>query len=212
MSAETLTRRLQLGLQEFEALNLDESQEAALLSYLDLLRRWNQTYNLTAVTDPGQMITRHILDSLAIFEWVGKGRLLDAGTGAGLPGVPLAIADPELEVTLLDSAGKKVRFLNHVKRELDLPNITPVQDRLESYEPDVTFDSLVSRAFSDLASFADAARHLVRPATRLLAMKGRYPDMELRGLPDDVRVDSVEKLRVPGLQEDRHLVIMSFIV
>jgi 16S rRNA (guanine527-N7)-methyltransferase len=212
MSAETLTRRLHLGLQEFEALNLDESQEAALLSYLDLLRRWNQTYNLTAVTDPGQMITRHILDSLAIFEWVGKGRLLDAGTGAGLPGVPLAIADPELEVTLLDSAGKKVRFLNHVKRELALPNITPVQDRLESYEPDVAFDSLVSRAFSDLASFADAARHLVRPAMRLLAMKGRYPDMELRGLPDDVRVDSVEKLSVPGLQEDRHLVIMSFIV
>jgi 16S rRNA (guanine527-N7)-methyltransferase len=126
--------------------------------------------------------------------------------------VPLAIADPELEVTLLDSAGKKVRFLNHVKRELALPNITPVQDRLESYEPDVAFDSLVSRAFSDLASFADAARHLVRPAMRLLAMKGRYPDMELRGLPDDVRVDSVEKLSVPGLQEDRHLVIMSFIV
>ena len=212
MAGETLTRRLHLGLQEFEALNLDESQEEALLSYLDLLQRWNKTYNLTAVRDPRRMITRHILDSLAIFEWVGKGRLLDAGTGAGLPGVPLAIAAPELEVTLLDSAGKKVRFLNHVKRELALQNITPIQDRLESYEPDITFDSLVSRAFSDLAAFADAARHLVRPATRLLAMKGRYPDTELRGLPDDVRVDSVEKLRVPGLQEDRHLVIMSFIV
>ena len=212
MSAETLTRRLHVGLQEFEALNLDESQEEALLSYLDLLQRWNKAYNLTAVRDPRRMITRHILDSLAIFEWVGKGRLLDAGTGAGLPGVPLAIAAPELEVTLLDSAGKKVRFLNHAKRELALQNITPVQDRLESYEPHITFDSLVSRAFSDLASFADAARHLVRPATRLLAMKGRYPDTELRGLPDDVRVDLVEKLRVPGLQEDRHLVIMSFIV
>ena len=212
MAGETLTRRLHRGLQEFEALTLDESQEEALLSYLDLLQRWNKTYNLTAVRDPRRMITRHILDSLAIFEWVGKGRLLDAGTGAGLPGVPLAIAAPELEVTLLDSAGKKVRFLNHVKRELALQNITPVQDRLESYEPDITFDSLVSRAFSDLAAFADAARHLVRPATRLLAMKGRYPDTELRGLPDDVRVDSVEKLRVPGLQEDRHLVIMSFIV
>ena len=212
MAGETLTRRLHLGLQEFEALNLDEGQEEALLSYLDLLQRWNKTYNLTAVRDPRRMITRHILDSLAIFEWVGKGRLLDAGTGAGLPGVPLAIAAPELEVTLLDSAGKKVRFLNHVKRELALQNITPVQDRLESYEPDITFDSLVSRAFSDLAAFADAARHLVRPATRLLAMKGRYPDTELRGLPDDVRVDSVEKLRVPGLQEDRHLVIMSIIV
>jgi 16S rRNA (guanine527-N7)-methyltransferase len=211
-SAETLTRSLHRGLQVIEGLDLDERQEAALLSYLALLQRWNNTYNLTAVRDPGLMIPRHLLDSLAIFPWAGKGRLLDAGTGAGLPGVPLAIAEPELDVTLLDSAGKKVRFLNHVRRELALTNITPVQDRLESYEPDAGFDSVVSRAFADLASFVDAARHLVGPATRLLAMKGRYPDMELRDLPDDVRVDSVEELRVPGLQEDRHLVIMSLIV
>lgn len=211
-SAETLATRLHLGLQKIDGLNLDERQEAALLSYVNLLQRWNKTYNLTAVRDPGLMITRHIFDSLAIFKWVGKGRLLDAGTGAGLPGVPLAIADPELEVTLLDSAGKKVRFLNHVQRELGLKNIMPVQDRLESFEPRAAFDSLVSRAFADLASFVAAARHLLRPETRLLAMKGRYPDSELHGLPDDVRVISVEKLTVPGLQEDRHLVIMSLIV
>ena len=212
MSAETLTTRLRLGLKKIEGLSLDEGQEAVLLSYVHLLQRWNKTYNLTAVSDPVLMITRHILDSLAIFPWVGTGRLLDAGTGAGLPGVPLAVADPGLEVTLLDSAGKKIRFLNHVRRELGLENVFPVQHRLESFEPETAFDTLVSRAFTDLASFANAARHLVQPATRLLAMKGRYPDSELRGLPDDVRVISVEELRVPGLQEDRHLVIMSIIV
>lgn len=212
MSAETLAQNLHRGLHDIEGLELDEGQEAVLLAYLDLLRRWNNTYNLTAVRGPGQMVTRHLLDSLAIFPWIGKGRLLDAGTGAGLPGVPLAIADPELQVTLLDSAGKKVRFLSHVRRELDLPNITPVQDRLESYEPEEAFDALISRAFADLASFAEAARHLASPATRLLAMKGRYPEQELGGLPDDVRVVSVENVRVPGLQEERHLVIMSLIV
>lgn len=212
MSAETLAQNLHRGLHDIEGLELDEGQEAVLLAYLDLLRRWNNTYNLTAVRGPGQMVTRHLLDSLAIFPWIGKGRLLDAGTGAGLPGVPLAIADPELQVTLLDSAGKKVRFLSHVRRELDLPNITPVQDRLESYEPEEAFDALISRAFADLASFAEAARHLTSPETRLLAMKGRYPEQELGGLPDDVRVVSVENVRVPGLQEERHLVIMSLIV
>lgn len=212
MSAETLAQILHRGLQEIEGLDLDERREADLISYLDLLQRWNATYNLTAVRDPEQMISRHLLDSLVICPWIDKGRLLDAGTGAGLPGVPLAIADPELEVTLLDSAGKKVRFLNHVQRELRLPNILPVQERLESYEPDAAFDFLVSRAFADLATFVNAARHLLRPATRLLAMKGRYPGEELGGLPEDVQVHSVEKLRVPGLQEDRHLVIMSLIV
>ena len=212
MSAEMLTRSLHLGLQEIEGVDPDAEQEAVLLAYLVLLQRWNKTYNLTAVRDPGQMITRHLLDSLAIFPWVGKGRLLDAGTGGGLPGVPLAIADPELEVTLLDSAGKKIRFLNHVRRELGLPNIMPVQGRLESYVPEERFESVVSRAFTDLASFVDAARHLVGPETRLLAMKGRYPEAELGELQDDVRVNSVEELTVPGLQEERHLVIMSLIV
>ena len=157
------------------------------------------------------MITGHLLDSLAILPWVGEGRLLDAGTGAGLPGVPLAVANPRLDVTLLDSAGKKIRFLNHVRRELQLGNMTPVQERLESFMPELGFDVVVSRAFADLASFIRAAVHLLGPTTRLLAMKGRYPDAELRELPDGVRVQSVEELSVPGLQQERHLVIMSVI-
>lgn len=212
VSAEKLAESLHSGLARIAGLDMEETQEAALLLYLDLLHRWNQAYNLTAVKEPAGMITRHLLDSLAIVPWVGNGRLLDAGTGAGLPGIPLAIADPQLKVTLLDSSGKKIRFLNHVQRELGLANISPVQARLEFFVPGAGFDAIVSRAFADLVSFVKTAAHLTRPSTRLLAMKGRYPEDELRELPDNVRVDSIEKLSVPGLQEDRHLVIMSIIV
>jgi 16S rRNA (guanine527-N7)-methyltransferase len=210
-SAETLAESLSVGLAELGGPGLTEQQQATLLGYLALLQRWNRTYNLTAIKEPGRMITGHLLDSLAILPWVGEGRLLDAGTGAGLPGVPLAVANPRLDVTLLDSAGKKIRFLNHVRRELQLGNMTPVQERLESFMPELGFDVVVSRAFTDLASFIRAAVHLLGPTTRLLAMKGRYPDAELRELPDGVRVQSVEELSVPGLQQERHLVIMSVI-
>jgi 16S rRNA (guanine527-N7)-methyltransferase len=210
-SAETLAESLSVGLAELGGPGLTQQQQATLLGYLALLQRWNRTYNLTAIKEPGRMITGHLLDSLAILPWVGEGRLLDAGTGAGLPGVPLAVANPRLDVTLLDSAGKKIRFLNHVRRELQLGNMTPVQERLESFMPELGFDVVVSRAFADLASFIRAAVHLLGPTTRLLAMKGRYPDAELRELPDGVRVQSVEELSVPGLQQERHLVIMSVI-
>ena len=173
-----------------------------------MLQRWNRSYNLTAVRDPAGMITRHLLDSLSILPWVPGRRLLDAGTGAGLPGIPLAIARPDLDVTLLDSSGKKVRFLNNLRRELGLQNVHPVQARLEEYDPPAHFDAIVSRAFASLVAFAEAARHLADKAS-LLAMKGRYPAAELEHLPDWVQLHSVEKLEVPGLQEDRHLVIMS---
>lgn len=189
--------------------DLGPAQQSMLLSYLALLERWNRAYNLTAVKNPKDMISRHLLDSLSVAPYINGTRLLDAGTGAGLPGIPLAIAQPGLEVTLLDSSGKKVRFLNHVRRQLGLENIHPVQERLESFSSPAPFDGIVSRAFSDLATFARAARHLAPVSARLLAMKGRHPDSELRELPDWVRVESVEKLTVPGLQEDRHLVIMS---
>jgi 16S rRNA (guanine527-N7)-methyltransferase len=165
------------------------------------------------------MVSRHLLDSLSVLPWLDAARpthLLDAGTGAGLPGVPLAIMRPGMQVTLLDSAGKKIRFLRHVKRELALDNISPVQERLEVYSP-ADFPSvppgfpsvIISRAFSELAQFAAAARHLLGPDTKLLAMKGRRPDAEMARLPAWIRVDRVEKLSPPGLHEERHLVIMS---
>lgn len=200
--------RLQAGLARLPDAGLGAAQVDKLLSYLELLARWNRTYNLTAVRDPEEMVSRHLLDSLAILPWVGEGRLLDAGTGAGLPGVPLAIARPALEVTALDSSGKKIRFLNQVRRELRLANLHPVQARLESFEPGQSFDAIVSRAFASLSDFAAAARPLAGSA-RLLAMKGRYPRDELEALPEWLIVDSIERLEVPGLQEDRHLVIMS---
>jgi 16S rRNA (guanine527-N7)-methyltransferase len=180
-----------------------------LLDYLDLLAHWNQAYNLSAVRDPDQMVGRHLLDSLSVLPWLDSGPLLDAGTGAGLPGVPLAIMRPGLEVTLLDSAGKKIRFLRHVKRELGLDNIHPLQHRLESVRLDTEVSCIISRAFSDLSKYVTAARHLLKPHSKLLAMKGRYPDEEIARLPDWIRVDRVEKLCVPGLHEQRHLVMMS---
>ena len=151
---------------------------------------------------------RHLLDSLSVHRSVRGRRVLDAGTGAGFPGIPLAIARPQWEFTLLDSAGKKVRFLNHVKRALSLRNVTPVQARLESFSDDRVLDTIISRAFTSLADFATAARSLLSPATRLCAMKGKYPDSELDALPAWINVVAVEKLLVPGLQEERHLVIM----
>jgi len=209
-SARTLTlaRTLSEGL---EALNVDLSadQQATLLAYLDLLQRWNRSYNLTAVREPREMVVRHLLDSLAVLPWIGEGPLLDAGCGAGLPGVPLAVARPRVSVTLLDSAGKKVRFLNHVRRTLRLDNAHPVQARLESYRPAAPFEAVISRAFASLADFAAAVRAMASGAPRLLAMKGRDPRDEIAVLPPGVIVEAVEKLRVPGLQEDRHLVIMS---
>jgi len=208
MPEHRLAESLRAGLKELGGLDADPALGQKLLEYLEQLRRWNRTYNLTAVRDPARMITRHLLDSLSILPWVSGRRLLDAGTGAGLPGVPLAIARPGLDVTLLDSSGKKVRFLNHLRRELGLQNVHPVQARLEEYEPTDHFDCIVSRAFASLAAYAEAARHLAGAAS-LLAMKGRYPAAELDDLPGWVQLHSVEKLEVPGLQEDRHLVIMS---
>jgi 16S rRNA (guanine527-N7)-methyltransferase len=199
-------------LAQLPAADLDAEQVSRLLAYLDLLQRWNRAYNLTAVRDRADMVTRHLLDSLVVLPWIPGGRLLDAGSGAGLPGVPLAIARPDLDVTLLDSAGKKIRFLEHLRRELGLRNVTPVQARLEDYAPQdlvsAPFGAVISRAFASLAAFAAAARHLAG-AARLLAMKGRYPATELAELPAWLRVEAVERLAVPGLQEERHLVIMS---
>jgi 16S rRNA (guanine527-N7)-methyltransferase len=205
MLAETLRRGLANLAEPVE----DAGKEKALLAYLAELGRWNATYNLTAVKNPLDMVLRHLLDSLSVLPWIGGGPLLDAGTGAGLPGVPLAIARPRLEVTLLDSTGKKIRFLNHVRRELGLENVTPVQARLETYTTVDSPDQVISRAFTDLASFARSARHLARRPLQLLAMKGKRPGDEIKALPEWAVVESIEKLSVPGLQEQRHLVIMT---
>ena len=180
-----------------------------LLTCMALLKEWSGTYNLVAPRERDFLLARHILDSLSITPWLQPGSLLDVGTGAGLPGLPLAIIKPEMEVTLIDSAGKKIRFIRHVGRTLKLGNIHPLHQRIEALTDGQTFANITSRAFSSLKEFVEAVRPCTDENTRLLAMKGAHPTAELEDLPGWVNVQSVEKLTVPYLHAERHLVIMS---
>jgi len=191
-----------------ERLGVRLPSEAAdrLGAYLSLLERWNRAYNLTAVRDPEAMVVRHVLDSLSILPWLRGPRVLDVGSGAGLPGIPLAIARPEHEFCLLDSNGKRTRFLIQVAAELRLSNAGVVRGRVEDYRPKAPFDSVVSRAFATLAALVADAGRLCAPGGRLLAMKGVFPDDELARLPSGYSVVGVYPLRVPSLDAERHLV------
>ena len=177
-----------------------------LVTYLTLLERWNRAYNLTAVRDPDAMVVRHLLDSLSILPWLEGPRVLDVGSGAGLPGIPLAIARPDCEFCLLDSNGKRTRFLTQVTAELRLPQVKVVRARVEDYHPGIPFNSVVSRAFATLAELVADAGRLCAPTGRLLAMKGVFPDDELACLPPGYSVAGVYPLQVPSLDAERHLV------
>jgi 16S rRNA (guanine527-N7)-methyltransferase len=188
------------------AVDLSQPQRERLLDYLGLMQKWNRSFNLTAVRDPGHMVTRHLLDSLTLMPFMRGSRIVDVGTGAGLPGLPLAVANPDRRFVLLDSNGKKTRFLEHVKLALGIDNIEIVRDRVEDYRPESAFDVVLSRAFATLGAMIDACRHLPGPDGEFQAMKGHYPSAELDGLPADVRLLAVESLSVPGLAEERCLV------
>jgi 16S rRNA (guanine527-N7)-methyltransferase len=185
---------------------LADADYARLRAYLTLLERWNRAYNLTAVRDPEAMVVRHVLDSLSILPWIEGSRVLDVGSGAGLPGIPLAIARPGFEFCLLDSNGKRTRFLIQVAAELQLKNVKIVRSRVEEYQPEVLFNTVVSRAFATLAEMAAAAGRLCACDGRLLAMKGVFPDDELARLPPAYSVMGVYPLQVPSLDAERHLV------
>ena len=180
-----------------------------LLTFMDLLKEWSGTYNLVAPRERDFLLARHVLDSLSITSWLQPGSLLDVGTGAGLPGLPLAIIRPEMEVTLLDSAGKKIRFIRHVRRTLKLANIHPLHQRVEALAENTAFANITSRAFASLKEFVQAVRPCADEDSLLLAMKGAYPGQEIEELPGWVNVKSVEQLTVPYLHAERHLVIMS---
>lgn len=199
---------LRAGLDEL-GLELGPPAVTALLAYLALLITWNRAYNLTAVREPRQMVSAHLLDSLAVLPWVRGPRVLDVGTGAGLPGIPLAIARPEWAFTLLDSSGKKTRFVTQVGIELGLSNLTVINSRVEAYEPARGFDTVISRAFASLEAMCQATTHLVQASTRLVAMKGTYPASELAALPAGVQVAGVHRLGVPGLKAERHVVLLT---
>jgi 16S rRNA (guanine527-N7)-methyltransferase len=182
-------------------------QGAALLDYLGLLGKWNRTYNLTAIHEPERMLTHHLLDSLAIAPHIGTGPLLDVGSGAGLPGIPLAILRPDLKVTLLDASQKKCGFMQQAAIELKLANVAVVHGRVETYRPAAGFAQIVSRAFSDLPEFVRLTRHVLAEDGEWLAMKGLYPNEEIAQLKG-VRVIRDIPLHVPGLDADRHLIVM----
>lgn len=205
MSSERIEQSIIEG---SERLNIPLPVDASrrLTNYLTLLERWNRAYNLTAVRDPAAMVVRHLLDSLSILPWLQGPKVLDVGSGAGLPGLPLAITRPDCAFCLLDSNGKRTRFLIQAVAELQLPNVSVVRSRVEDYQPATLFNSVVSRAFATLADMAANAGRLCAPDGRLLAMKGVFPDDELARLPPGYVVVGVYPLHVPHLEAERHLV------
>ncbi|HEV8334782.1 MAG TPA: 16S rRNA (guanine(527)-N(7))-methyltransferase RsmG [Steroidobacteraceae bacterium] len=185
---------------------LSETQAARLLRLLDELDDWNQRMNLTAIRERAQQITKHLLDSLAVHSHLRGTTVADIGTGAGFPGLPLAVVLPQLQFTLIDSTGKKLKFVDHAAQTLGLHNVQTVHTRAETYRPKERFDNVVSRAVGPIETFVKGSGHLCVGGGRLLAMKGRYPTDELAHIPTGWKLAEVHRLNVPGLDEQRHLV------
>ncbi len=206
---QALEQRLTQGLSTME-LVLESQQQQQLLAYLRLLSRWNQAFNLTAIRDPLEMLSHHLLDSLSLLPHLEDGPLLDVGTGAGLPGIPLAIARPKWSVSLLDANGKKVRFLRQVQLELGLTQLHPYQNRLEKWQSDTLFHTITARAFTNLASLAEMTLPHLAEGGKILAMKGTEESMEaeIQALPQNLSVTTLG-LNIPFIEEKaRHLVMI----
>jgi 16S rRNA (guanine527-N7)-methyltransferase len=200
-------QRLTDGLAELGA-PADPAVVAALLRYLALLRTWNRAYNLTRITGLEDMVVRHVLDSASARAHLAGSTVLDAGTGAGLPGMPLAVLDPARRFTLLDATGKKINFLHQAVMELRLSNVTLARARLEQWQSAQSFDTVICRALGTLAEFIALCGRFLAPAGRLVAMKGRRPVEELRAVSAPWRVATVERVTVPGLAAVRHIVVL----
>ena len=195
------------GMRQLGIEPIDEAS-AKIAEYAALLDRWNKTYNLTSVREIPRIVSLHLLDSLALLPYLHAGTLLDVGSGAGLPGIPVAVMRPDLQVTLLDANSKKSAFQQQAIIELGLDNVAVVCRRVEQYQVPAGFSQIVSRAFSELADFVGLTGHLLAEGGRWLAMKGIYPEQEIGRLPQNVAVEVVHKLRVPGVDGERHLVVM----
>ncbi|GAA0846115.1 16S rRNA (guanine(527)-N(7))-methyltransferase RsmG [Marinobacter szutsaonensis] len=201
-------RQLRDGLAEMN-LSLTDGQQQQLLAFLALLNKWNKAYNLTAVRDEQVMVSRQLLDSLSILPWITTDHLLDVGAGGGLPGIPLAIALPHKRFTLLDSNGKKTRFLNQCVLELGLDNVDVIHGRAEDCQPEQPFTQISSRAFTALENLVTWCGSLLDNEGEFLAMKGQFPDDEVAALPAGWQVKSSHSLKVPGADGERHLLVVA---
>ena len=200
-------QKLQSGLKEM-GLDLSGEQQDKLLAYVEMLKKWNKTYNLTALRDESQIISHHLLDSLTLPPYLeGAQTMLDVGSGGGQPGIPAAVCRPDLQITLLDANTKKTSFLQQAAIELELKNVRVVSGRVEAVQG-LRADVITSRAFADLADFVNWTTHLLQDGGCWAAMKGVYPAAEIDRLPDSVCVERVDKIRVPQLNAERHMVIL----
>jgi 16S rRNA (guanine527-N7)-methyltransferase len=199
----TQAERLAAGIVEM-GLNISAEKQKKLLDYIGLLQKWNKVYNLTAIRDPLEMVTLHLLDSLSVLPYIKAKNLLDVGSGGGLPGIVLAICLPELQVTTIDAVQKKAIFMRHVKGELRLSNLEVVHGRVEDFQPKEKFELIISRAFSEIALFIKLTRHLLVASGKWLAMKGSVPHQELAG----VVTTKTYPLAIAGLEAERHLIVI----
>ncbi|KGJ98775.1 16S rRNA (guanine(527)-N(7))-methyltransferase RsmG [Thalassotalea sp. ND16A] len=187
-------------------LTVTDEQISQLVAYVELLDKWNKAYNLTSVRDPGDMLVKHIVDSLVNGPFLNGNNFIDVGTGPGLPGIPLAILYPQKNFVLLDSLGKRITFLKQVVYQLKLENVTPVLSRVENYLPDVPFDGVLSRAFASLDDMITWCKHLIDHNGRFYALKGLYPSKELAAMPEGIELVNSFEIIVPELDGQRHLI------
>ncbi|MFH0255584.1 16S rRNA (guanine(527)-N(7))-methyltransferase RsmG [Vibrio rumoiensis] len=190
-------------------LEVSELQRDQLVGYVQMLNKWNKAYNLTSVRNPMDMLVKHIMDSIVVSPFLVGERFIDVGTGPGLPGIPLAIMNPSYQFTLLDSLGKRIRFIKQVLHELGINNVEPIQSRVEEFEPEVGFDGVISRAFASMMDMVEWCHHLPKTDQGVfLALKGQLPEDEIAQLPESLAVSQVHVLQVPELEGDRHLIIL----
>ncbi|MCC2525418.1 16S rRNA (guanine(527)-N(7))-methyltransferase RsmG [Vibrio coralliilyticus] len=191
-------------------LEVSDNQRDQLVGYVEMLNKWNKAYNLTSVRDPSEMLVKHILDSIVVSSHLQGQRFIDVGTGPGLPGIPLSIMNPDKEFYLLDSLGKRIRFIKQVLHELKIDNVTPIQSRVEEFQPQDKFDGVLSRAFASMVDMVEWCHHLPKAQTGcFMALKGQLPQDEIDQLPDWCSVTDIKALQVPELEGERHLVILS---
>ena len=191
-------------------LEVSDRQREQLVAYVEILNKWNKAYNLTSVRDPSDMLVKHILDSIAVSTHLQGQSFIDVGTGPGLPGIPLSIMNPDKEFYLLDSLGKRIRFIKQVLHELKIGNVTPIQSRVEEFQPQDKFDGVLSRAFASMVDMVEWCHHLPKEQTGcFMALKGQLPQDEIDQLPDWCSVTDIKALQVPELEGERHLVILT---